>query len=140
MKTEISSWLRCLSICAAIVYAAPKVNTGRIEYELQELRYIHKEARTPCSVSSPSYHTIIFFNKFASLYLHSPFLWYITPYHTALKMKSSTSISISTPLYKAAKKFADEQHRTFSAQLEVWIAEKLAPTKRRIRQTQLAKP
>lgn len=92
-----------------------------------------------CSVSSPSYHTIIFFNKFASLYLHSPFLWYITPYHTALKMKSSTSISISTPLYKAAKKFADEQHRTFSAQLEVWITEKLATTKRRIRQTQLAK-
>lgn len=44
MKTEISSWLRCLATCAAIVYAAPKVNTGRIEYELQELRAIHKEA------------------------------------------------------------------------------------------------
>ena len=45
-------------------------------------------------------------------------------------MKSNTSISISTPLYKAAKKFAGDQHRTFSAQLEVWIAEKLAPAKR----------
>lgn len=45
-------------------------------------------------------------------------------------MKSNTSISISTPLYKAAKKFAGDQHRTFSAQLEVWIAEKLSPTKR----------
>ena len=48
-------------------------------------------------------------------------------------MKSNTSISLSTPLYKAAKKFAGEQHRTFSAQLEVWIAEKLSPTKRATR-------
>ena len=45
-------------------------------------------------------------------------------------MKSNTSISISTPIYNEAKKFAMQQHRTFSAQLEVWIADALTPTKR----------
>lgn len=58
--------------------------------------------------------------------------WYRTVYHTnnerpqaTMKAKHATTISLDASLLEAARKEAKAQRRTLSAQLEIWMEEKL---------------
>jgi hypothetical protein len=44
-------------------------------------------------------------------------------------MKISTTISLDEQILEEARAFAESERRSFSAQLEVWIEEKLASIK-----------